>query len=107
MSRPYPSNRRRRPGRRPPHRGPGRRGPRPGGFSSHGLGAAYDAFLPVRGRQRRGYFNAVAGLLTLVAGYTGAVLGASWAGPPGLALGLVAGLVASARFLTRQRFLRH
>jgi len=49
----------------------------------------------------------VAGLLTLVAGYTGAVLGASWAGPPGLALGLVAGLVASARFLTRQRFLRH
>ena len=106
MPRPYPNRRRRRPGRRPPHRYSGCQGPRPGGFTGHGLGKVYDQFLPMRGKQRKSFFNGMAGLLTLVAGYVAAVLGYRWAGPLGSVFGLGAGLVVGARFLEQQRFFR-
>ena len=106
MPRPYPQRRRRRPGRRPPHRYSGFSEPRPGGFTVHRLGAVYDQFLPMRGRHRKAFFNGLAGLLTLVAGYVAAVLGYRWAGPLGSVFGLGAGLVVGARFLEQQRFFR-
>ncbi len=77
MPRPYPDHRRRRPGRRPPNRYNGGAAPRPArhGFTGPGLLATYDKFLPLRGRQKRSYFNRAAAVLALAAGCGGAALG--------------------------------
>ena len=111
MPRPYPDRGRRRPGRRPPNRYPGGAGPdaarrRPHGFTGPFFGPAYDMFLPLRGRERRAYFNRAAVILGLAAGYAGLVQGYQWAGPIGAVFGLGCGLAAGCYFLEKKRFYR-
>jgi hypothetical protein len=106
MPRPYP-HRRRRPGRRPPHRFPGRSpGPPPRGFTGPGFKQFYDALLPMKGRERKAFFNQVSGGLVLGFGLAGALLGFSWLGLPGAVFGLGIGVAGGASFAERQRFHR-
>ena len=108
MARPYPHRRRRRPGRRPPHRYSGPRGgPRPGGFTAGALGPLYRVLLPgLRGGEKKRLFNEVSRALPLGLGLGGALLGYSWLGPLGAALGLGAGLAAGASAAEEGRFFR-
>ena len=112
MARPYPDRRRRRPGRRPPpNRYHGGAGPdaarrRPHGFTGPFLGPAYDMFLPIRGPERRAFFNRAAVVLALTVGFFGAVQGYQWAGLVGAVFGLGGGLAAASYFLMRRRFFR-
>ena len=85
--------RRRRPGRRPPDRLAVRYSrPEPGGFTGHGLGAYYRLIMPaLGGREKREFFNRVAGGLVAGVALGGAVLGFAWLGPLGAVVGLMAG----------------
>jgi hypothetical protein len=61
--------------------------------------------LPLRGREKRPYFNRAAAL-ALGSGYLGALLGYKWAGVVGAFFGFGFGLAAGCSFLARWRFCR-
>jgi hypothetical protein len=106
MPRSYP-HRRRRPGRRPPNRFSGRlSGPLPRGFTGPGFKQLYDVFLPMRGRERKAFFNQVSGGLVLGLGLGGALLGFSLLGLLGAPLGFAAGIAAGGACAEGQRFYR-
>ncbi len=99
MPRRYPDKQRHRPGRRPPHHY--------SGFTPPGVDAFYKVALPgLAGREKRAYFNALAGRLVVVLGLAGAVLGLCWLGPLGALPGLAAGVLVGARFAAKGRFYR-
>ena len=109
MARPNTGRRRRRPGRRPPHRPPAgafNGGPKPQGFTGPGMRQLFDAVLPMRGKDRRQFFNQASTVLVVGLGVGGAVLGLSWAGPVRAVIGLGVGAAAGGSFVERQRFYR-
>jgi hypothetical protein len=99
---------RRRPGRRPPNRLAGRYSrPNPKGFTGDGLGTYYNMLLPsLQGREKREFFNGVAGWLVAGIAVGGAALGFVCLGPLGAVLGLGGGLMAGGSFAERGRFYR-
>ena len=77
------------------------------GFTGPWLGPAYRVLLPaLRGRQKRLFFNELAGSLVLPGALGGAVLGYQVLGVLGLILGLGAGLVAGCSVAEKARFHR-
>jgi hypothetical protein len=103
-----PPRGRRRPGRRPPNRYKGGPGPpRPAGFTGPGFRQLHRAMLPgLRGPAKRHYFNALSGVIVLVAGAGGLALGLAFLGPLGAILGLGAGVAAGGSFVESRRFYR-
>ena len=78
MARSYPNGPRRRPGRRPPHRpAAGVVHPRLPGFTGPGMRQVFDAIVPMRGKQRRQFFNQASTGLVVGLGLGGAMLGHS------------------------------
>jgi hypothetical protein len=108
MARSNPGHRRR-PGRRPPHlpsAGAFPSNPRPQGFTGPGMRQLFDGVLPMRGRERREFFNQASTGLVVGLGLGGAVLGHSWAGPVGALIGLGVGATTGGLFIEKQRFYR-
>jgi hypothetical protein len=83
-----------------------RRGRPPRGFTGPGFGELYRVILPMRGAEKRRLFNAMGRWALAGAGAACGALGYGAAGPLGAAVGLGMGLVASARYLVRNRFHR-
>jgi hypothetical protein len=98
----------RRPSRQPPKRYSGRHGPpRPQGFTAGGFRKFYDLLLPGRrGREKRAFFNRIAGWMIVVFALEGAFLGCLWLGPLGAIFGLGAGVATGGSFVARGRFYR-
>ena len=106
-SRPNGKRRRHRPGRRPPHRYSGRSpGPAGRGYTGPGFKQLCDAFLPVHGREKREFFNALSGTLVLGCGLAGGWLGLCWLGPLGGLVGLGVGIAAGGAIAERGRYYR-
>jgi hypothetical protein len=84
----------------------GRRGRRPAGFTPPGLRELYNVALPLRGAEKRRFFNGLADRLVVMAGVALAVVGYGSGGLLGAAFGLAVGLVAAARAMARGRFRR-
>ncbi len=103
-----PSNRRRRPGHRPPYRYKGGHGPpRPAGFTGLGFRQAWRWILPgLEGPDKKRYFNQMSGGIVLAAALCGLLLGLACFGPIGAVLGLGAGVAAGASFAESNRFYR-
>ena len=109
MPRFNPGHRRRRPGRRPPHRpsaGGFTGGPRPQGFTGPGMRQLFDAVLPMKGKERKQFYNQASTGLVVGLGLGGALLGGSWAGPVGAVIGLGIGATAGGLFVEKRRFYR-
>jgi hypothetical protein len=107
MPRRFPNGRRRRPGRRPPNRYSGPFDPPARGFTGFGFGPFYRALFPgLRGREKREFFNGIAGWGILGFAFGTAVLGFSQFGVLGAIFGLGAGIAAAGAFAERQRFYR-
>lgn len=109
MARKYPNQPRRRPGRRPANRPSGAasgHAPRPQGFTSPGMRQLFDAVLPMKGRERKQFFNQASTGLVVGLGLGGAMLGGSWAGPVGAVIGFGVGATAGGLFVENQRFYR-
>jgi hypothetical protein len=106
MARPYPNGRRRRPGRRPPNRYSGRHGP-PQGFTTGGFGPFYRALFPgLRGREKRAFFNDIAGWGILGFAFATAMIGFAQFGLLGAIFGLGAGIAAAGAFAEKHKFYR-
>jgi hypothetical protein len=107
MSKPYPNRRRRRPGRQPPNRFSGRYlTPSARGYTGPGFKQLWDLFLPLRGRDRREFFNTVSATIALAGGLTGALIGFSCFGLLGGIFGLGAGVTLGGSIAERGRFYR-
>ncbi len=108
MPRRYPNRRRRRPGRRPPNRYSGWHGSaQPQGFTPGVFRTYYDLLLPgLRGREKRAFFNRIAGWMIIVFALEGAMVGYFWLGPLGAIVGLGAGIAAGIWFVEEMRFYR-
>ena len=109
MPRSRPDPGKRRPGRRPPDRyqslkRPARPGPR--GFTEPGLRQVFDAVLPMRGEDRKQFFNQASTGLVVGLGIGGAMVGAWIGGPLGAVLGLGIAVATSGRFVEGRRFYR-
>ena len=74
-----------------------RRGRRPPGFTPSGCRELYDVFLPMRGAERRRFFNQISDRVVVMAGVAMAILGYGSGGPLGALVGLAAGLAGAAR----------
>jgi hypothetical protein len=108
MPRRFPNGRRRRPGHRPPNRFSGRHGrPRPPGFTPTGVRTFYNVFMPgLQGREKRQFFNQLAGGMVLVFALGGAMVGYAWFGLLGAFLGLGAGIAMGGATAEKGRFYR-
>src|SRR4051794_9878202 len=109
MARRYPNRPRRRPGRRPPHRPPAGSpsvGPRAPGLTGPGMRQLFDAVLPMKGRERREFFNQASTGLVVGLGLGGAMGGGMWAGPVGAVIGFGVGATAGGLFVETQRYYR-
>ena len=101
--------RRRRPGRRPPNRpaaGGLASGPRPQGFTGPGMRQLFDAVLPMKGKERKQFYNQASTGLVVGLGLGGALLGGSCAGPVGAVIGFGVGATAGGLLVEKQRFYR-
>ncbi len=106
MARRYPNQPRRHLGRRPDNRPSGAangHGPRPPGFSHAAMRLLFDAVLPMKGKQ---FYNQATTGLVVGLGLGGAMVGGSWAGPAGAAIGLGVGDTAGEAFVERLRYYR-
>jgi hypothetical protein len=108
MARSNPGQRRRRPGRRPPHRpsAGASSGQRPQGFTGPGMRQLFDAVLPMKGRERKQFYNQASTGLVVGLGIGGAKLGGSWAGPVGAVIGFGVGATTGGLFVEKQRYYR-
>jgi hypothetical protein len=108
MGRKYPNRRRRRPGRRPPNRYSGRHEHRQfQGFTPFGLRQFYRILLPgLQGREKREYFNEIAGWMVLGVAIGGGMIGYFSLGPLGVIFGLGAGAAAGGALVEKARFYR-
>ncbi len=108
MARKYPNQPRRRPGHRPPGRrgAPQAHGPRPPGFTHPAMRPLFDAVLPMKGKERRQFFNQASTGLVVGLGLGGAMVGGSWAGGVGAVLGFAVGVTAAGAFVEKRRFYR-
>ena len=109
MARRYPNQPRRRPGRRPANRPSGAangHGPRPQGFTGPGMRQLFDAVLPMKGKERKQFYNSASTGLVVGLGIGGAMLGGSWAGPVGAVIGFGVGATAGGLFVEKQRYYR-
>jgi hypothetical protein len=84
----------------------GRQGGRALGFTPPGLRELYNVALPLRGAEKRRFFNGLADRLVLMAGVAMAVVGYGSGGLVGAVLGLALGLFGAARTMARGRFWR-
>jgi hypothetical protein len=82
------------------------RPPQTGGFTDRGPGDLYRIFLPLRGAEKRAYLNQVSRWGVACSGLAGSILGYSALGGVGAVVGLGMGLVASARYVVKNRFHR-
>jgi len=109
MARRYPNRPRRRPGRRPPNRpsaGASSGGRKPPGFTHWAMRPLFDAVLPMKGKERKQFYNQAATGLVVGLGLGGAMLGGSWAGPVGAVIGFGVGATAGGLFVEKRRFYR-
>ena len=109
MARRYPNRPRRRPGRRPTNRRSGAangHGPRPSGFPHAAMRPLFDAVLPMKGKERKQFYNQASAGLVIGLGLGGAMLGGSWAGPVGAVIGLGVGATAGGLFVEKRRYYR-
>ena len=83
-----------------------RRGRRPPGFTPPGCRELYSVFLPIRGAEKRRFFNEISDRLVVTAGVAAAVVGYGAGGLLGAVLGLAVGLAGAARAMVRGRFRR-
>jgi hypothetical protein len=106
MARHYPNRSRRRPGHRPPHarRGEAHGVARPRGFGVAGMRQLYGAILPMRGEDRRRFFNEASSGLVVGLGLGGATIGLILEGPGGALLGFLGGVVGGGLFVEHQRY---
>ncbi len=109
MARKYPNRPRHRPGRCPPNRpsaGASSGGRKPEGFTGPGWRQIFDAVLPMKGKERREFFNSASTGLVVGLGLGGAMVGGSWGGPIGAVIGLGLGVMAGGLFVEKQRYYR-
>ena len=83
-----------------------RRARGPLGFTVPGCRELYDVLLPIRGAEKRRFFNDLSDRIVVTAGVAAAVVGYGAAGPLGAVLGLAVGLAGAARAMVRGRFRR-
>ena len=81
-------------------------GPRPQGFTGPGMRQLFDAVLPMKGRERKQFYNSASTGLVVGLGIGGAMLGGSWAGPVGAVIGFGVGATAGGLFVEKQRYYR-
>ncbi len=81
-------------------------GPRPQGFTGPGMCQLFDAVLPMRGKERKQFYNQGSTGLVVGLGLGGALLGGSWAGPVGAVIGLGVGATAGGLFVEKRWFYR-
>ena len=109
MPRSRPDPARLSPGRRPPDRYRALKHPKPHdprGFTVPGMRQVFDAILPMRGEDRRHFFNQASTGLVLGLGLGGGLIGASWGGLVGALLGFAVGVCAAGSFVESGRFYR-
>ncbi len=109
MARKRSSRPRRRPGHRPPHkpRATAPRGrPEPHGFTAPGMRQLFDLVLPMRGEERKQFYNQASTGLVVGLGLGGAIVGYSWGGVFGAVIGLAVGVTAAGTLVEKQRFYR-
>jgi hypothetical protein len=82
------------------------RGRLPSGFTPPGLRELYNVALPMRGGEKRRFFNELGDRLVVMIGVATAVVGYGSGGLLGAVVGLAVGLVAVARAMVRGRFRR-
>ena len=83
-----------------------RRGRHPTGFTAPGCRELYNVFLPMRGAEKRRFFNDLSDRIVVTAGVAAAVAGYGAGGLLGAVLGLAVGLAGAARAMARGRFRR-
>ena len=83
-----------------------RRGRRPSGFTAPGCRELYSVFLPIRGAEKRWFFNELSDRIVVAVGVAMAVAGFGAGGLLGAVIGLVLGLMGAARSMTKGRFRR-
>ncbi len=83
-----------------------RRGRRPAGFTGPGCRELYNVILPMRGAEKRRFFNDLSDRLVVAVGVATAVAGYGAGGVLGAVVGLAVGLAGAARSITRGRFRR-
>jgi hypothetical protein len=81
-----------------------RRGP--SGFTPPGLRELCNVALPMRGGDKRRFFNKLSDRFVVMAGVAAAVVGYGAGGLPGAVVGLAVGLARAARAMVRGRFRR-
>jgi hypothetical protein len=86
-------------------RGRGRRRG-PSGFTPPGLRELCNIALPMRGGERRRFFNGLCDRLVVMAGVAAAVVGYGAGGLLGALVGMAVGLAGAARAMVRGRFRR-
>jgi hypothetical protein len=84
----------------------GRRARRPAGFTPPGGRELFNVTLPMRGAEKRRFFNELSDRLVVMIGVAMAVVGYGAGGLLGALAGLAAGLYAAARAATGGRFRR-
>ena len=109
MARKYPNRPRHRPGRRPNNRPSGAangHGPRPPGFSHAATRPLFDAVLPMKGKERKDFYNQASSGLVIGLGLGGAMVGFGWGGVVGAVIGFGVGATAGGLFVEKQRYYR-
>jgi len=66
----------------------------------------FDAILPMRGKERKQFYNQASTGLVVGLGIGGAMLGGSWGGLLGAVFGFVVGATAGGAFVEKRRFYR-
>ena len=81
--------------------------PRPSGFSGPGMRQVFDAVLPMKGKERKRFYNqARAPGLVVGLGLIFAIIGSSWGGVVGAVFGFAVGATAGGIFVENRRFFR-
>ena len=66
----------------------------------------FDAVLPMKGKDRKQFYNSASTGLVVGLGLGGALLGGSWGGPVAAVIGLGAGATVGGLFVEKQRYYR-
>jgi hypothetical protein len=83
-----------------------RRGRRPAGFTAPGCRELYNVILPMRGAEKRKFFNELSDRLVVAIGVAMAVAGFGAGGLLGAIVGLAVGLAGAAHAMVKGRFRR-
>jgi len=76
------------------------------GFTGPGMRQLFDAVLPMKGKERKLFYNSASTGLVVGLGLGGAMLGGSWGGIVGAVIGFAIDVTAGGLFVEKQRFYR-